>query len=54
LRNTEFKIEFKKIHWLENYRDEDELDRCAHGKVCVTISDEIVADNSADPNDWWS
>lgn len=49
-----FKIELKKIHWLENYGDEDNLDLCAHGKVCVTISDEIIADNSSDSNDCWS
>lgn len=47
-------IELKKIHWLENYGDEDNLDLCAHGKVCVTIKEEVVADNSSDPNDWWS
>ncbi len=49
-----FKIELKKIHWLENYGDEDHLDLCAHGKVRVTIGNEIVASNSSDPNDWWS
>jgi len=54
LNNGGFKIELKKIHWLENYGDEDNLDLCAHGKVRVTINDEIVADNSEDANDWWS
>lgn len=54
LENKKFKIELKKIHWLESYGDQDEDDRCAHGKVCVTIDDEIIVDNSSDPNDWWS
>jgi hypothetical protein len=54
LSDKSFKIELKKIHWLENYGDEDNFDLCAHGKVCVTIDDEIVADNTSDPNDWWS
>jgi hypothetical protein len=54
LNSKRFKIDLKKIHWLENYEDEDNLDLCAHGKVCVTIGNEIVADNSSDSNDWWS
>jgi hypothetical protein len=54
LNSKIFKIELKAIHWLENYGDEDNLDLCAHGKVRVTIGDEIIADNSTDPNDWWS
>jgi len=54
LESIKFKIELKKIHWLENYGEEDNLDLCAHGKVCVTINEEIIADNSDDPNDWWS
>jgi hypothetical protein len=54
LTNSEFKIELKSIHWLQNYGDQDEDDRCAHGKVRITIGDDIVADNSTDPNDWWS
>ncbi len=49
-----FHIELQKIHWLESYNDEDNLDLCAHGKVRVTIGNEIVADNSSDPDDWWS
>jgi hypothetical protein len=47
-----FKIDILKVHWLENFDDLD--DRCAHGKIRVTIADEIVVDNSADPDDWWS
>jgi hypothetical protein len=47
-----FDIELRKIHWLDNIDDPD--DRCAHGKVRVTIGGEIVANNSADPNDWWT
>lgn len=54
LNKSEFKIELKKIHWLDNYGDQDEDDRCAHGKVCVNIGSELVVDNSSDPNDWWS
>ena len=49
-----FKLELNEIHWLDNYGDKDNLDLCAHGSVCVTIGDEIVADNSSDSNDWWS
>lgn len=47
-----FNIDLLKIHWLDNFDDPD--DRCAHGKIRVTIGDEIVADNSANPNDWWT
>lgn len=47
-----FKICLRKIHWLEFYDDPD--DRCAHGKVQIIINDEIVCDNSEDPDDWWS
>jgi hypothetical protein len=54
LKKPTFKIELKKIHWLANYGDENELDLCAHGKICVIIGNEIVADNSPDSNDWWS
>lgn len=46
-----FKIDILKIHWLENFDDPD--DRCAHGKIRVTIADEIIAYNPA-PNHWWS
>ena len=54
MSSKRFKIKLKKVHWLENYGPEDNLDLCAHGKVCVTIGDETVADNSSDSNDWWS
>ena len=41
-----------KIHWLENHDDPN--DRCAHGKVKVKINEEIVANNTDDPDDWWT
>lgn len=47
-----FNIDLLKIHWLDNFDDPD--DRCAHGKIRVTIDNEIVVDNSDDPNDWWT
>ena len=49
-----FSIELRKIHWLKNDGNDDQDDRCAHGKVKVTIGNEIVADNADDSNDWWS
>jgi hypothetical protein len=47
-----FNIDLLEIFWLERFDDPD--DRCAHGKVSVTIGSEIVACNSADPDDWWT
>jgi hypothetical protein len=47
-----FKIEIISTHWLENYDDPD--DRCVHGKVKVIFGNEIVAENSDDPNDWFT
>lgn len=47
-----FKIELIKLHWLENYDDPD--DRCAHGKIKVIIGDEIIIENSDEPNDWFT
>ncbi len=47
-----FKIDLLNIHWLDFIDDPD--DRCAHGKIRVTIDDEIVADNTSDLNDWWT
>ncbi len=42
----------RKIHWLDDFDDPD--DRCAHGKIRVTIDNKIVVDNLDDPNDWWT
>jgi len=53
MSNINFKIELKKIHWLASYGEDDDLDRCAHGKVTVIIGDEIIADNSEDEDDFW-
>ena len=47
-----FNIDLLKIHWLDNFDDPD--DRCAHGKIRVTIDNEIVINNSDDPNEWWT
>lgn len=54
MKNIEFKIELKKIHWLDNYGEHDNLDLCAHGKIHVTINNETIVDNSDLSNDWWS
>jgi hypothetical protein len=53
MRGADFKIHLKKIHWLQNFGDDDDLDLCAHGKVQVIIGNEIIADNNHDENDWW-
>jgi len=44
--NSQFKIELKNIHWLENFGEQDDLDLCAHGIIFITIGNEIVADNT--------
>jgi len=46
MNNSKFNIELKKIGWLENFGDQDNLDLCAHGIVFITIGNEIVADNT--------
>ncbi len=52
MSNQKFNIDLLSIHWLDNFDDPD--DRCAHGKILVIIDNEVVADNSDEPNDWWT
>ena len=43
---NQFELKLLTISWLENL--EEELDRCAHGKVLVRIGGAILSDASAD------
>ena len=45
-----FQIEILDLHWLHNMPEE--LDRCAHGNVRVTIGDEIIVDQQPGDEDW--
>jgi hypothetical protein len=46
MANSQFIIELRDIHWVEGLEEQDDLDLCAHGKVLITIGNEIVADNT--------
>lgn len=54
MTHSKFVIELKKIHWLKNYGNEDEFDLCAHGKISVTIGNQLIVNNTELEDDWWS